>query len=124
MPGGMAQRGGSPWTQSTNNSRPDETVWMVDGVFNANLVDRRPIAGMPSPFTDGATILPVDAIQEFNLMENPKSEFGWRPGAVVNVGIRTGTNVLHRSAYGFYRSPALHAPPTSQHPPPHPPHPP
>jgi hypothetical protein len=103
-PGVMAYVGGSPWTQSTNNSRPDESVWMLDGVLNVNLYDARPIAGMPSPFTDGATILPVDAIQEFNLMENPKAEFGWRPGAVVNVGIRSGTNVFHGSAYGFYRT--------------------
>ena len=62
IPGVMVQPGGSPWTQSTNNSRPDETVWMVDGIINANFVDYRPIANMPSPFTDGATILPIDAI--------------------------------------------------------------
>ena len=103
-PGVAAQPGGSPWTQSTNNSRPDDTVWMVDGIINANFVDYRPVAGMPSPFTDGATILPVDAIQEFNLEENPKSEFGWRPGAIVNVGIKSGTNSLHGSAYAFGRS--------------------
>src|SRR6266849_10873867 len=105
-PGVTTYAGGSPWTQSTNNSRPDESVWMLDGVLNVNLYDYRPISGMPSPFTDGATILPVDAIQEFNLMENPKAEYGWRPGAVVNVGIKSGTNTLHGSAYGFYRSAA------------------
>ena len=103
-PGVMIQPGGSPWTQSTNNIRPDETVWMVDGVINANFNDARPVANMPSPLTDGATILPIDAIQEFNLEENPKAEYGWKPGAVVNVGIRSGTNVVHGSAYGFYRS--------------------
>ena len=108
-PGVTTYAGGSPWTQSTNNSRPDESVWMLDGVLNVNLYDYRPISGMPSPFTDGATILPVDAIQEFNLMENPKAEYGWRPGAVVNVGIRSGTNTLHGSAYGFYRSSAWDA---------------
>src|SRR5712691_4174298 len=108
-PGVTTYAGGSPWTQSTNNSRPDESVWMLDGVLNVNLYDYRPISGMPSPFTDGATILPVDAIQEFNLEENPKAEFGWRPGAVVNVGIRSGTNTLHGSAYGFYRSSAWDA---------------
>jgi hypothetical protein len=108
-PGVMTYAGGSPWTQSTNNSRPDESVWMVDGILNVNLYDYRPIGGMPSPFTDGATILPVDAIQEFNLMENPKSEYGWRPGAVVNVGIKSGTNTIHGSAYGFYRSAAWDA---------------
>src|SRR5216683_2182050 len=108
-PGVTTYAGGSPWTQSTNNSRPDESVWMLDGVINVNLYDYRPIGGMPSPFTDGATILPVDAIQEFNLMENPKAEYGWRPGAVVNVGIKSGTNTLHGTAYGFYRSSAWDA---------------
>ena len=102
-PGIMLQPGGSPWTQSTNNIRPDETVWMIDGIINSNFFDNRPIANMPSPFTDMATILPVDAIQEFNLEENPKAEFGWKPGAVVNVGIRSGTNTLHGSAYAFGR---------------------
>src|SRR5580704_2629532 len=99
----MLQPGGSPWTQSTNNIRPDETVWMVDGIFNSNFFDSRPIANMSSPLTDAATILPVDAIQEFNIEENPKAEYGWKPGAVVNVGIRSGTNSFHGSAYAFGR---------------------
>src|SRR5690242_14776638 len=102
-PGVMLQPGGSPWTQSTNNVRPDETSWLVDGILNANAFDARPVAGASSPFTDGATILPVDAIQEFNLEENPKAEYGGKPGAVVNVGIRSGTNNLHGTAYAFGR---------------------
>jgi carboxypeptidase family protein/TonB-dependent receptor-like protein len=108
-PGVFTQPGGSPWTQSTNNVRPDETVWMLDGVLNVNFYDARPIASMPSPYTDGATILPVDSIQEFNLEENPKAEYGWKPGAIVNVGVRSGTNTFHGSAYGFYRSQAWEA---------------
>jgi len=102
-PGVAVQPGGGPWTQSTNNIRPDESAWMVDGILSANFYDARPIANMPSPFNDGATILPIDAIQEFNLAENPKAEFGWKPGAVVNVGIRSGTNALHGSGYAFGR---------------------
>jgi len=35
-PGVMLQVGGGPWTQSTNGVRPDESVWMVDGVINHN----------------------------------------------------------------------------------------
>jgi len=87
-PGVVIQPGGSPWTQSTNGTRPDETAWMLDGIIAANFSDSRPVTNMPSPFTDGATILPIDAIQEFNLEENQKAEYGWKPGAVVNVGIR------------------------------------
>ncbi len=102
-PGITAQAGGGPWTQSSNGVRPDESAWMVEGVINANFYDSRPIANMPSPFTDGATILPIDAIQEFDLEENPKAEYGWKPGAVVNVGIKSGTNSLHGTAYAFGR---------------------
>jgi hypothetical protein len=108
-PGVMIQPGGGPWTQSTNNVRPDESAWMVDGVMNANFFDARPVTGASSFITDGATILPIDAIQEFNLEENPKAEYGWKPGAVVNVGIRSGTNTLHGTAYAFGRSDAFDA---------------
>jgi hypothetical protein len=102
-PGVVVQPGGGPWTQSTNNIRPDETAWMIEGILNASFNDARPIANFNSPFTDAATILPVDAIQEFDLQENPKAEYGWKPGAVVNVGIRSGTNSYHGSAYAFGR---------------------
>jgi Carboxypeptidase regulatory-like domain len=102
-PGIMVQPGGSPWTQSTNNVRPEETAWMMDGVINVNFYDSRPIGNSPSAFTDAATIIPIDAIQEFNTQENPKAEYGWKPGAVVNVGIRSGTNTYHGSAYAFGR---------------------
>jgi hypothetical protein len=103
-PGVLLMVGGGPWTQSSNDIRPDESVWMIEGIFNANPFDARPVVGMPSPFTDAATILPVDAIQEFNVMENPKAEYGWKAGAVVNVGIKSGTNQFHGEAYAFGRT--------------------
>src|SRR6267378_4526930 len=102
-PGVMLQPGGGPWTQSTNGVRPDESLWLIEGVINSNFFDARPVINMPSPFTDGATLLPVDAIQEFNLMENPKAEYGWKAGAIVNVGIKSGTNQFHGDAYAFGR---------------------
>jgi hypothetical protein len=108
-PGVLLQPGGSPWTQSTNGGRPDQTAWMIEGVINEAFFDARPLQGTPSPFTDGATIVPIDAIQEFNMQENPKAEYGWRPGAVVNVGLKNGTNNLHGTAYAFGRSDALDA---------------
>src|SRR5712664_2197962 len=102
-PGVQLYPGGGPWTQSANGTRPDESVWMVDGVLNLSTFDARPIEGFPGPFQDSATVLPIDAIQEFNVMENPKAEYGWKAGAVVNVGIKSGTNQLHGDAYAFGR---------------------
>ena len=80
-PGVMVQPGGSAWSQSTNNIRPDENSWMMDGVINVSFYDDRQVGNAPSAFTDAATIVPIDAIQEFNLEENPKAEYGleaWR----------------------------------------------
>ena len=53
---------------------------------------------------DAITILPIDAIQEFNVEENPRAEFGWKPGSVVNVSIKSGTNSIHGTAYAFGRT--------------------
>lgn len=102
-PGVVIQPGGGPWTSSTNGDRPDAAVIMVDGVVNFSWYDARSIANDSSAFTDAANILPIDAIQEFNIEENPKAEYGWRSGAVMNVGIKSGTNAIHGSAYAFGR---------------------
>jgi hypothetical protein len=40
-PGVMLQPGGGPWTQSTNGVRPDESVWLIEGIINANFFDAR-----------------------------------------------------------------------------------
>ena len=53
--------------------------------------------------------MPIDAIQEFNTEQNPKAEFGWKPGAIVNAGIKAGTNSIHGTAFAFGRDTAFDA---------------
>ena len=108
-PGVEIEPGGSPWTTSTNNGRPDDANYLVGGVTNYSWYDARSTANDSSPFTDAATILPVDAIQAFNEEENPEAEYGWRDGAVMDVGIKSGTNNLHGSLYAFGRDGAWDA---------------
>src|SRR5579863_2989568 len=50
-PGVVVQPGGSPWTQSTNGIRPDETTWMVEGVINSTMDAARPVVNISSPLT-------------------------------------------------------------------------
>ena len=52
---------------------------------------------------DAASILPIDAIQEFNEEQNPKAEYGWKEGSVINLGVKSGTNQIHGTAYAFGR---------------------
>lgn len=108
-PGVEIQPGGGPWTTETNNGRPDDANYLVDGVINYSWYDARSTANDSSPFTDAATILPVDAIQSFNEEENPGAQYGWRGGAVMDVGIKSGTNNLHGSLYAYGRDGAWDA---------------
>jgi hypothetical protein len=57
---------------------------------------------------DSGTILPIDAIDEFKSETNPKAEYGWT-GAVVNVGIKSGTNSIHGTAYAYGRDDSFDA---------------
>ena len=102
-PGVTIYPGGGPWTQSTNGVRPDDMVYLVDGVLNDNFFDGRSMINMTSPTTDAATILPVDGIQEMNTEVNPKAEDGFKPGATVNIGLKSGTNALHGTGFAFGR---------------------
>ena len=52
---------------------------------------------------DSSSLVPIDAIQEFSTEQNPKADSGWKEGSVVSVGIKSGTNSLHGTAYAFGR---------------------
>ncbi len=108
-PGVMIQPGGSAWTQSTNGLRAGATIYYVDGLMDNDYNVGWTVVNAPTPITEAGSILPIDAIQEFNLEQNPKAEFGWKPGEVVNVGIKSGTNSMHGTAYAFGRDGAWDA---------------
>src|SRR5947199_10622701 len=44
---------------------------------------------------DAASLLAIDTIQEFTTQQNPKAEFGWKPGSVTSVALKSGTNKWH-----------------------------
>jgi hypothetical protein len=92
-----------------NGMRADNNMWLLDGVDNYNLTSSSgPVAGGQSSF-DQATILPVDAIQEINVVQNPKAEYGWKVGGQVNVGLKSGTNAVHGTASAFGRDASMDA---------------
>jgi hypothetical protein len=108
-PGVMIYPGGGGWTQSTNGLRPEDNLYMIDGLDNDEPFSALSVINGAAIAGDAATILPIDAIQEFNTEENPPAEFGWKPGAIVNVGLKSGTNQLHGTAYAFGRSDSFDA---------------
>jgi hypothetical protein len=108
-PGVMRYPGGGFSTTSANGLRAEDNAYYVEGLFNSEPYSGQAIINGSGIAGDSATILPIDAIQEFNLQQNPPAEYGWKPGAVVNVGLKSGTNTVHGTAFGFGRDGAMDA---------------
>ncbi len=108
---GMLTRPGSGAgpQQWSNGLRSEFNVYVFDGVTDQmTYYTQQPIAvGYPAAAPEQAVILPPDAVQEFNIVENPKAEYGWRPGAQISVGMKSGTNTIHGSAFAIGRDTAL-----------------
>jgi outer membrane receptor protein involved in Fe transport len=108
-PGVQRATGGGFLSISSNGNRPENNNFIVDGTDNndpyygTTVINAEGVQGTPG------TILPIDAIQEFNAQENPSAEYGWKPGAIVNLGLKSGTNELHGTAYYFGRNDNLDA---------------
>jgi len=108
-PGTTIYPGGGPWTQSTNGIRPEDTSFLVDGVTDDEAFMGFSVTNAAAVLGDAATIIPIDAIQEFNTQVNPKAEFGWKTGAITSVGLKSGTNQIHGTAYAFGRADSFDA---------------
>jgi hypothetical protein len=108
-PGVMRYPGGGFSTTSTDGLRAEDNAYFIEGLFNSEPFSGQGIINGAGIAGDSATILPIDAIQEFNVQENPPAEYGWKPGAIINVGLKSGTNSLHGTAFAFGRDGAMDA---------------
>ncbi len=108
-PGVMRYPGGGFSTTSANGLRAEDNAYLIDGLYNTEPFSGQGIINGSGIVGDSATILPIDAIQEFNLQQNPPAEYGWKPGAIVNVGLKSGTNTMHGTAFAFGRDGAMDA---------------
>jgi hypothetical protein len=103
-PGVQRGPGGGFLSISSNGNRPEDNNFIFDGADNndpyygAQMINTEGVQGTPG------SILPIDAIQEFNAVENPPADYGWKPGAIINLGIKSGTNDIHGTAYDFERN--------------------
>ena len=94
QPGVMSYPGGGYETTSSDGVRPEDNNYIVDGIDNNEPFGAQSVINGTGTGGDSATILPIDAIEQFNVEENPPAEYGWKPGAIVNVGLKSGTNSL------------------------------
>jgi hypothetical protein len=108
-PGVQRTPGGGFHSVTSNGNRPDDNNFFIDGAddndayYGETVVNDAGISGTPASF------LPLDSIQEFNTQEGPSADYGVKPGVVVNMGIKSGTNQIHGTAYYFTRNSAVDA---------------
>ena len=87
-----------------NGNRDRSNNYALDGTdnndpfFNNSALNQVGITGAP------ATLLPLDAIQEFNLQSQFGAEYGRNSGAMVNIVTRSGSNSFHGSLYEYNRN--------------------
>jgi hypothetical protein len=109
QPGIQRSPGGGFLTITANGNRPTDNNFIVDGIDDNDAFYGETVLNEPGVTGTPATHLPIDAIQEFNVQSSPEADYGDKPGAIVNVGIKSGTNQFHGSAYYFHRNNALDA---------------
>ena len=103
-PGFVNQPGGGGGNQSSMGLRPGDSMFLIDGLNMYEWGQGSQLLNGYAPAGDAATILPIDSIQDFNIQQDPKAEVGWKPGVAINVGLKSGTNSIHGSAYAFGRA--------------------
>jgi hypothetical protein len=80
-------------TYSVNGQRGQDNNYTIDGVDSNFLMGNSPGA---SP--------PMDAIQEFRILNNTSAEYGRSAGSNVNIVIKSGTRNIHGTAYEYIRN--------------------
>jgi Carboxypeptidase regulatory-like domain/TonB dependent receptor len=102
-PGTLSAVGSGTGTTQTNGRRNANDSLRVEGIIEINDSQGATLLNQVYQGGDSSSAVPIDAIQEFSTQEDPKAEYGFRDGAVISVGIKSGTNTVHGTAYAFGR---------------------
>ena len=100
----MAPGAGNGNGGSTYGTGSQAGAFMIDGLYAMVAFSEEANVGGGTAEAGDATLLPLDSIQEVNVVANPKAEYGWTPGLTASVGLKSGTNNMHGSAYAFGRN--------------------
>jgi len=94
---------------SMNGARGRSNNYLLDGTDMNDGYRNDPAINEAGVFGTPATILPIDAVAEVNVISNFQPEYGRSAGAIVNIVTKSGTNALHGTAGEYFRNSALDA---------------
>lgn len=99
VPGVQRSPGGGFQSLNINGQRATSNNYAVDGIPNNDRYYGESSLGQAAISGTAAALIPLDGISEFNLQSNPGVEFGVKGGSVINIGLKSGTNQIHGSAF-------------------------
>ena len=94
---------------SMNGARGRSNNYLLDGTDMNDGYRNDPAINEAGVFGTPATILPIDAVAEVNVLSNFEPEYGRNAGAIVNIVTKSGVNTFHGSAAEYFRNSALDA---------------
>jgi len=89
---------------SMNGNRPNQNNWQIDGTDNNDFWHNSEAVNQGSISGIAGVLLPIESIDQFNQQAAGSGEFGRNPGSMVNVAVKSGTNLFHGSIYYFNRN--------------------
>jgi hypothetical protein len=99
VPGVQRSPGGGFQSLNINGQRATSNNFAVDGIPNNDRYYGESSLGQAAIAGTAAALIPLEGISEFNVQSNPGVEFGVRGGSVINIGLKSGTNAIHGSAF-------------------------
>jgi outer membrane receptor protein involved in Fe transport len=91
--------GGGFQSLNINGQRATSNNFAVDGIPNNDRYYGESALGQAAIAGTAAALVSLEGISEFNVQSNPGAEYGVRGGSVINVGLKSGTNEIHGSAF-------------------------
>jgi hypothetical protein len=100
---------GSYGVFSMNGARGRSNNFLLDGTDMNDGYRNDPAINEAGVFGTPATILPIDAISELNVLSNYEPEYGRNAGAVINIVTNSGSNAFHGDFFDYFRNDGLDA---------------
>ncbi len=94
---------------SMNGARGRSNNYLLDGTDMNDGYRNDPAINQAGVFGTPATILPIDAVAQVNVLSNFQPEYGRNAGAVINIVTKSGANAIHGSAGEYMRNDAIDA---------------
>ncbi|HSL22478.1 MAG TPA: carboxypeptidase regulatory-like domain-containing protein [Vicinamibacterales bacterium] len=106
-PSGINDSPGSFGLFSINGNRGRSNNYLLDGTDMNDGYRNLPAINEAGVFGTPATVLPIDAVDEFPVLSGAEAEYGRNAGAIVNIVTKSGTNTPGGSVYEYFRDDAL-----------------